>query len=421
MVQDDGHNEVPPDSSHLRLLLIEDNPDDAELCRLALNKLPQKPHLDVVSTKEDFRDRLRAASYDIILSDYSLGNWNAADALNFLRSESWDIPFILVTGTLGEEKAVACIKSGMAEFILKGHLDRLPIAISRCLEEKRLQDEYRRAQRSIRESEAKFRALADAIPAAIFIEEGGVCRYANHTAVEITGYSQEELLAMTISRIVHPDSKQEAAEHQAKREKSPRSADRFEIKIQPKASEPRWLDVTIGTLTNEGMPATLTTAFDITERKRLHREIQNDVITGLPNRQHLIDIFEIEASRTRRTGRAFSVLLLFLEKMDQMVHIHGKLAATQALRHAARTTRLHCRNLDTIGRIAADQFAIVLPETDTAGAQVLGNRIVGRLSSPIQEHPLSCKFAAASYPGDGNTLEEVLKAADRQILSTLQR
>jgi len=285
------------------------------------------------------------------------------------------------------------------------------VAISRVLEEKNLRDENRRSENTLRESEAKFRALADAIPAAIFIEEHGKFVYVNRAAEEISGYNWDELMALSFCQLVHPDSKDAVIEHHTKRGDSEQSPYRVEIMIQPKGREPRWVDITVGTFTRDGSPATLTTAFDISERKRANRETQFDPFTGLPNHTHLVSVFDSEALRTKRTGRPFTLLVLWIDGIKQIAVEHGQLAAAQALNRAARTTRLHCRNLDTVARVGTHQFAVILPETDIEGALTLGGRIAARLAKGDQELQISCRFAAAAHPMDGDGLEEVLDMA----------
>jgi PAS domain S-box-containing protein/diguanylate cyclase (GGDEF)-like protein len=421
MARDGDPAGISPSPGPLNVLLVDDNPDDAELCRRTLNKHASNVQLDAVSTLQEFAERLQSSTYELVLSDYNLGIGTASDALSLLRKKDREIPFILVTGTIGEEKAVECIREGMADFILKDRLERLPVAITRALDEKKLREENRHAEHTLRESEAKFRALADAIPAAIFIEERGQLVYVNRAAEEISGYSSDELMALSFGHLVHPDSKDAVMEHQAKRGTSEQSPYRIEIMIQPRGREPRWLDITVGTFTRDGTPATLTTAFDVSERKRANQEIHLDPITGLPNHAHLLSVFDNEALRTKRTGRVFSVLVLSIEGLKQIAAKHGQLAAVQAFNRAARTTRLHCRNLDTVARIGAQQFALLLPETDIEGALTLGGRIAARLSSNGQELKLPCKFGVATHPNDGETLEEILNAANQQSHSGLKK
>jgi PAS domain S-box-containing protein len=251
----------------LNLLLVEDNPADAELCLHLLYKSQFEVRCDVVKTAEEFIDRLRATTYDIILSDYALGDWTGMDAFDLLRRGGSDIPFILVTAALGEQKAIECVGLGVTDYVMKDRLDRLPAAISKALEEKGLRDERRRTEQSLRESEAKFRALAEAIPTAVFIEQGTQCRYVNHAAVCITGYSREELLSMNFWSLIPPSARKALTERAANRTDEDQSAGRYETRIITKDGQVRWLDVTVGALQLEGKLAALIAALDITDRK----------------------------------------------------------------------------------------------------------------------------------------------------------
>ena len=211
------HNDGLPQKRSLNVLLVEDNPDDAALSLRVLKKAQMDVHCDVVKTRQDFTNCLRAGNYDVVLSDYNLGDWTASEGLALLRGEHGDTPFILVTGSLGDEKAVECIKNGMADCILKDRLERLPVAISRALEEKAARDEKLRAERAVRQSETQFRTLVETIPSSTFIEQGDRCCYVNRAAQDITGYSREELLAMNFLQLKVHQFRRSAPEQTAKR------------------------------------------------------------------------------------------------------------------------------------------------------------------------------------------------------------
>jgi PAS domain S-box-containing protein len=248
----------------LSVLLVEDNSDDAALCLRVLKKAHSEIRCDVVKTREEFVNHLRDGTYDIVLADYALGPWTGMEALNILRKSGLDIPFILVTGALGEEKAVACITSGVADYVLKDRMERLPVAIFRAVEEKVLRDEHRRDERSLRESEEKFRRLAETIPAATFIEQGTHCCYVNHAAEDITGYSRRELLAMNFWDLLLPDSRQAMIERPTKPFDGDDAATRQELEIVTKQGETLRLDVTVSIFQNDGRLAALITAFEAT-------------------------------------------------------------------------------------------------------------------------------------------------------------
>src|ERR1700722_6271900 len=137
----------------LRILILEDNKLDAELCVGELKKAGFAFDADVVDTEGAFIANLQSRVYDLVLSDYRIPGWSGLDAFRALKQTGRDIPFILVTGTLGEEAAVELIKDGVADYILKDRLIRLPAAIQRALAEYTARGERERATQSLRESD----------------------------------------------------------------------------------------------------------------------------------------------------------------------------------------------------------------------------------------------------------------------------
>ena len=136
----------PADKFDLRVLLVEDNPDDRDLILRELAKGMFEITSEVVQTAEDFRQRVRSHPPDVILSDYNLGDWKGTQALEILREEGLDIPLILVSGVLGDVTAVKCIKQGVIDYVLKDRLARLPEAVRGALEEQKLRRERQQAQ-----------------------------------------------------------------------------------------------------------------------------------------------------------------------------------------------------------------------------------------------------------------------------------
>jgi PAS domain S-box-containing protein len=252
-----------PDSP-MGVLIVEDNADDAELLLRTLKRAHFEIQSDVVETPAEFAWQLRTASYDLILSDYNLGPWTGLDALELLRRTPYNIPFILVTGALGEQKAIDCFRFGITDYVLKDNLDRLPTAVSRALDDRAQRDERAQANRLVRSSEAKFRALADAIPLAVFIEQGTHCCYANRSAEETTGYSRAELLGKNFWQMVVPGSKKALVDRVANSSSDTPCGSRYETQIVTKTGATRWLDVTVGMFRIDGKLAALISALDVT-------------------------------------------------------------------------------------------------------------------------------------------------------------
>ena len=160
----------------LRILLLEDDASDAQLAIHSLKRLVAGAHVDLAVTRKEFTELLAAHQYDVVLADYGLPNWTGMEALRELRRLGFDTPLIIVTGELGDERAVECVKAGAADYILKGNLARLPIAVTRAVEDKRSRDASIRSDRLIeqtkhelREREERFGQLADNIDEVFFV------------------------------------------------------------------------------------------------------------------------------------------------------------------------------------------------------------------------------------------------------------
>ena len=144
----------------LRVLLVEDDADDAELVLRSLRNDGFETTHDVADTREAFTVKIRTAPYDIVLADYNLPQWQGLESIEVLREQGLDIPVVLVTGSLGEVRAVECIKQGAANYVLKDQLTRLPLIVRAALEERRLRQEHRRAQQELLRSNRDLEQFA---------------------------------------------------------------------------------------------------------------------------------------------------------------------------------------------------------------------------------------------------------------------
>ena len=127
----------------LRALVVEDELADAELALRVLRQAGLEASGDVAQTAEEFTDKVRKNSYDVILADYKLPTWNGMESVEVLRREGLDVPVIVVSGSLGELTAVECIKQGAADYVLKDHLTHLPEKVRRAMQDKKLREEHK--------------------------------------------------------------------------------------------------------------------------------------------------------------------------------------------------------------------------------------------------------------------------------------
>ena len=144
----------------IRLLILEDNPADADLMVRALRQAGIEAQVDRVESATEFAARLTPEP-DLILADFKLPQFSGLDALRLVRSLGLEVPFIIVSGTIGEDIAVDAMREGADDYLLKDRMARLGPAVLRALENRRLRAEMRRVEAALRERDVKFRQIAE--------------------------------------------------------------------------------------------------------------------------------------------------------------------------------------------------------------------------------------------------------------------
>ncbi|HEX2867414.1 MAG TPA: ATP-binding protein [Ignavibacteriales bacterium] len=159
-----------------RILLIEDNEDDAELLKLKLRKSGFDVYTETVMDAESMNAALDSKSWDAIISDFQLPAFNALAALEIVRNRRLDIPFIIVSGTIGEETAVKAMKAGAHDYVMKGNLTRLIPALDRELRESDVRRRRRESETMLQQHEVLLRSVVDIIPVSLGVinNEGNV-------------------------------------------------------------------------------------------------------------------------------------------------------------------------------------------------------------------------------------------------------
>jgi len=191
----------------LRILLLEDVPEDAALVERHLTKSGLEFVSQRVDTRVHFEEALQNFVPDIILSDHGLPGFDGSAALALVKQRSPTLPVILVTGSLNEEKAVEFMKAGAADYILKDHLTRLPEAIRRALRERALHEEREQAVAALQASEVQYRSMFESTPYPMWVFDLETHRVlaVNGAAIEHYGYSREEFLDLRIEDLRLPE------------------------------------------------------------------------------------------------------------------------------------------------------------------------------------------------------------------------
>ncbi|NER22113.1 MAG: PAS domain S-box protein [Symploca sp. SIO1C2] len=257
----------------LRILLIEDSEDDAFFVVRKLRRSNFNFAWERVETEESLQTMLANSSWDVIIADYHLPGFDAPTALEILKESQLDIPFIVVSGTIGEGSAVEMMKAGAHDYLMKDNLTRLPEAVRRELREARIRAERKQAEVAIRRQLAAIEAAINGIG----IVQGGTYLYANQAHLELFGYKQSEELTNKSWKLLYP----------------PEEVERFEQEVFPLLEQDRaWRGEAMairkdGSTFTQGLSLTLAddnllicVSRDISEGKRTKAALQKSEATN---------------------------------------------------------------------------------------------------------------------------------------------
>src|SRR5215470_6024065 len=193
-------------SSPVGILLLEDDPHDAELIEELLRANQFICRISRVQDRNGFLAALQDGEFDLILSDHKVPSFDGLSALDLAQGARPEIPFIFVSGTLGEEAAVEALKVGATDYVLKTRLSRLVPAVQRALGQASDRAARKRAEGALRQTETELRDVIEAIPAIAFTAQpDGSSVWTNRQWVEFSGLSVQETSVAGWQSTIHPD------------------------------------------------------------------------------------------------------------------------------------------------------------------------------------------------------------------------
>jgi len=257
----------------LRVLIIEDSDIDALMLILELKQGGYRPTHERVETIDAVRVALQDKTWDIILCDYYLSGFTALQVLAIVKEMGNDVPFILISGAIGEEAAVEAMKAGAHDYIMKDRRQRLLPAVKRELREAAMRREHRRVEAAFRESEEKFRRLVENAPDAVYVRVEECLVYLNPAAVRLFGAgSAEALLGSPLIDRIHPGCRALARERMrllSEERKAVRMIEHQYLKVDGSVID---VEVSAVPITYENRDGSLVFVRDITDRKRADEE-----------------------------------------------------------------------------------------------------------------------------------------------------
>ena len=294
----------------LRVLLVEDSSDDAMLLLRELKRGGYEVFHERVDTAECMRAALEGQDWDVVVSDHAMPTFSAPAALELLRENGWrEVPFIIVSGHIGEEAAVKAMKAGAHDFIAKDSLARLVPAIERELRDAEERRERRRAQEALREAEEKYRGIFENAVEGIFqTAVDGRFVMANPMMARIYGYDSPEELVRTLQKIeeqlyVEPERRNDLIRLMQRDGR----VFEFEAQFYRKDGSKIWVSMNARAVRSDSgeIVSFEGTLEDITERKRAEEELRRslDRLMALHEAGNLLNsTLEPEEIATRLLG-----------------------------------------------------------------------------------------------------------------------
>ncbi len=305
----------------LHVMLIENSVTDAEQNIHELEQAGFQCKPEIIATRSEFLEHLGRFPFDIVLADFQLPGWTGMDAYRALRQAGRNVPFILVTGILGQEVAVECIKQGVTDYVFKEHMARLPIAVARALEEKVLLDARNFMMHALRQSEANslFLFAHNPLPMWVFERETLQILQVNEAALRQYGYDRMDFLQMS-ARDLHP-AEETPKLLAAFQDANPREQLAGQWHHRRKDESVIDVEIFLHKMEYSGHAAALVVAHDVTERKRAEEERQK-FLSLVENSRDFIAVSDLqcEVQYINPAGRA----LLGMGQADSVHLTHGQ-------------------------------------------------------------------------------------------------
>jgi len=412
--------------STLKILIVEDDPDDVELSRYELVRAGIACDIYQVETEDAFLDALSRYQPDIILGDFSLPAFDGMSALQIVQQIAPNTPFLFVSGTMGEERAIKALKQGAYDYVLKSNLARLPSAVERALQEAHQNQIRQKMEQALQAERNLLSAIFDTTGALgmMLDKDGRIMRF-NQAAERTTGYTFSQVQGKQFWEVFFPTEEVEPVRNHFLH---------WHLQSQPLQYQSRWLTtggerreilwLTTFLQDDSGLALNfICSGIDITQWReaedRVHRLSNYDVLTGLPNRSLLRDRLEQGITRVEREQRPglIAVILIGVRGAIAVRESLGLQLSEDALVEASRRLSGLMQHDATLARFGDTSFAMVLHVQAQDQIAMVVQEIIDVLDLPyhVDGHEgvyLESSIGATVYPNDGDSGDALLQAAE---------
>jgi diguanylate cyclase (GGDEF)-like protein/PAS domain S-box-containing protein len=410
----------------LRILLVEDSPADAEIALRELRRgglefefRQVETEIDLIRACEDFKPQ-------IILSDFAMPHFDGLSALKVVRRVRPELPFIFVSGTIGEETAIESLHSGANDYVLKTNLSRLPIAVRRALHDAEERAARLETEEALRLRDRAVEASVNPVVIVSAADPEMPLVYVNQAFETVTGYTRDEVLGRNL-RLLQGDDREQPDIDKIRRAIAEQCDAQALLRNYRKDGSLFWNMLYVTPVRDPH--SNLVTHFvgvqnDITELKRYQDELEHqanhDALTGLANRNLLKDRLHQALALAHRYGRPFSIAFIDLDNFKLINDSLGHEVGDQVLKIAGERLAGCVREGDTVSRVGGDEFVLLVADHDRDESVFrIVQRIIGAIAEPFliqsREFKVTCSVGVASFPRDGEDADTLLRNADTAL------
>ncbi|TFW17046.1 putative bifunctional diguanylate cyclase/phosphodiesterase [Duganella callida] len=420
-----------------RLLLVDDEP---RLLSSLYELLRDRDyHLVTATCGSEALAQLTKLKFDLILLDLRLPDMSGHEIMDWINAREIDGDVIVMSGDVGIEAAIGALKRGAYDYLRKPYSrEELLKTVENALQKRRLAIDNERIATKLENSEKMYRYLVDSSPDIIYtLNHEGKFTFINDRVQQLLGFSREELIGKHYSVLVHDEDQERARYAFNERRVDERASRNVELRLKCNtgAAVDRTFNNTLMTISLNAMGmhipdhevktreffGTYGVARDITDRKRAEEVISyqayHDILTDLPNRMLFKDRLGLAVIQAKRKLTELAVMFVDLDRFKLVNDTLGHVKGDELLQQVAQRLKDCLRRGDTLARQGGDEFTIVLPELrDRQDAKAIAEKFLESLQRPFDldghEVHISASIGIAIYPGDGETIDELLRHAD---------